>query len=122
MRIVIETIPHSAQRYPTVGDYWRDEEGTFQVRVSKMGVPDFEFLVALHELVEMWLCHSGHVPFDAIDEFDKGWESTEGYLEPGDDPEAPYWYEHQMACAFERFAAALLYVNWRAYEQTVDDL
>jgi hypothetical protein len=34
MKINIETIPHSDQRYPTVGDYWDDENG-----VSKYACP-----------------------------------------------------------------------------------
>ena len=55
MKINIETIPHSDQRYPTVGDYWDDENGVIQVRVSDMKDWRYEALVVMHELIEMFL-------------------------------------------------------------------
>ena len=55
MKINIETIPHGDQRYPTVGDYWDDENGVMQVRVSDMKDWRYEALVIIHELVEMFL-------------------------------------------------------------------
>ena len=52
MRIVIETIPHDKHRYETVGDYWYDDMGTLQVRVSDMGNEFYEKMVVIHELIE----------------------------------------------------------------------
>ena len=59
MKILIETIKHSEQRYPTVGDYWTDSDGTLQVRVSEMGDDRYALLVAVHEVIEAFLCQQG---------------------------------------------------------------
>ena len=55
LRMHIETIPHESQRYPTVGDYWLDESGVEQIRVSEMMDWRYEVLVAVHEIIEMAL-------------------------------------------------------------------
>ena len=49
MKINIETISHGQQRYPTPGDYWYDEEGTLQVRISDLGNELYEKMIAIHE-------------------------------------------------------------------------
>ena len=54
MKVVIETVPHEDHRYPTVGDYW-EQDGVDHVRVSAMRDWRYEFLVAIHEMIEMTL-------------------------------------------------------------------
>ncbi len=128
MNASIRTIPHREQRYETVGDFWTDRDGVRQFRVSAMGNPDFEFLIALHELVESHLCQKRGIPDGAIDAFDKTFEirrmlgQVEKDAEPGNDPTAPYWREHQFATAVEMSTAKEMGVDWEAYNRAVMSL
>lgn len=127
MKIVIETIPHTEQRYPTVGDWWTDADGTWQIRVSKISRysverKEAEFLIALHELVEMAICQYNGVDEDDVTRFDMTWGGKEGLVEPGDDRNAPYYAEHQFASGIERLVASQLGLSWPEYETIVDDL
>jgi hypothetical protein len=122
VNIVIRTIPHDQQRYPTVGDWWTDPDGTWQIRVSDMQNHNFELLVAFHELIEMAQCVQNGVSEASVTEFDKQFVPKAWCREPGDDMSAPYYHEHQAACGFERMLAALLGVNWALYEEIVDSL
>lgn len=125
VKIVIETIPHASQRYPTVGDWWIDDDGTWQVRVSELPekstlFPEkFAFLVALHELVEMALCRSHGITEEEVDSFDKHFA---GVGEPGDEQNAPYHFEHRIATGVEVIIAAQLGVNWNEYEEAIEAL
>jgi hypothetical protein len=123
-KIIFEVIPHEKQRYNTVGDYWRDEDGVWHFQVSDAKNPDFEFLVFIHELVEWYRTEKGCIPEPAISEFDEQFEeeTRQGMHalddEPGDDPRAPYYKEHQIATGFERMMCAILGVDWDQYEDT----
>jgi hypothetical protein len=119
MRIVIESIPHEDQRYPTVGDWWVDEAGTWQIRVSELNNEKMAFLVGLHELVEMACCLSDGVTQESVDLFDKHYA---GEGEPGDDIEAPYWTQHQQASSVEQTLAAWLGVDWDEYDRAIERL
>lgn len=119
MRIVIETIPHEDQRYPTVGDWWVDEAGTWQIRVSELGNEKAAFLVGIHELVEMACCLSDGITQEQVDEFDKNYQ---GKGEPGGDVNAPYFVQHHKATSIEETVAPWLDVDWREYERLVDAL
>jgi hypothetical protein len=122
MRIVIETMPHSTQRYPTVGDWWTDPDGTWNIRVSEMNHWVPEFLVALHELVEMAGCKQHGVDEDAVTRFDMQWQAFGNIDEPGDDATSPYYNQHQFASGLERIMAAQLGVSWPWYEAAIDSL
>ncbi len=125
MKIIIETLPHEQQRYDTVGDWWIDPDGTWQLRVSELPTkwalfPEkFAFLVALHELVEMALCQAAGINQAKVDEFDFKWKEHDGIDEPGEDEDAPYYTQHQMAMGIERTVAAMLGVNWVEYERRI---
>jgi hypothetical protein len=124
MNIIIKTIPHKHQRYETVGDYFKIGE-LDTILVSNMGNPDYEFLVAVHELVEMYLCQRRGISERSICSFDIKFEKNrkEGNLdEPGDDPKAPYQNEHNFATAVERMVCAALGVKWKEYEKAVNKL
>lgn len=118
-------IPHSEQRYPTVGDYWLDDDGTWRFRVSAMSDWRYELLVFVHEVVEwVWCLHNGVLMAD-IDAFDKAYEAARqpgDVSEPGDDPRAPYRAGHQWATVIERSMALLIDVNWQRYEDAVNAL
>jgi hypothetical protein len=126
MKINIETIPHGDQRYPTVGDYWDDGNGVVQVRVSDMKDWRYEALVAVHELVEMFLTKARGIEEPHISDFDVKFEQSraDGLVEgePGDHPSAPYRREHFFATNLERLFAAELGVDWFEYDRDVDAL
>jgi hypothetical protein len=126
MKINVETIPHDQQRYPTVGDYWEDPDGTVQVRVSEMEEWRYVILVAVHELVEMMLTRHRGIDEEAISHFDMRFEQArergEVQGEPGDARESPYKREHFFATNVERLLAAELGVDWATYDHHVDHL
>jgi hypothetical protein len=126
MKIIIETIPHDQQRYPTVGDWqWKDDGETLTIKVSNMGNWRYEALVAVHELVEVLLCKQAGVSEEKVDQFDINFEArrTEGDdSEPGDDAQAPYRDQHCIATGIERILAVQLDVPWKAYEYALYEL
>ena len=136
MRILIESILHSAQRYDTCGDWWIDADGTWQIRVSQMPSPNATkhmLLIVLHELIEMALCQYRGITDKDVDDFDMTWKPRvvevgdspyETVLddEPGNDPKAPYYHEHQFASGVERILAAELDVDWGEYERSIENL
>ena len=133
MTIEWQVIAHSAQRYPTVGDWWVENDH-WHIRVSDLKHYKYEALVFLHELVEMLLCLHMNVPPNLIDQFDVQYESArtfgqprapcgcELHDEPGDDPHAPYHRQHQAAELCEFMCAKLLGVNWKEYCKRIDEL
>ncbi|MBV9081976.1 MAG: hypothetical protein JOZ62_04815 [Acidobacteriaceae bacterium] len=126
LRMHIETIPHESQRYPTVGDYWCDENGIEQIRVSEMMDWRYEVLVAVHEIVEMALTRQRGISEEGITEFDVKFEEnkSKGLVggEAGDNVNAPYRKEHFFATNLERLFAAELGVDWFEYDRYVDAL
>lgn len=125
IKVDAKTIPHAEQRYPTVGDWSVAPDGTRTFSVSDMGNKDFEFLVLIHEMIEQHLCEKRGISADRVDEFDTIYEKTRpdgDTSEPGDDPLAPYYREHQMATAIERLLAVELQVDWNEYNDKVNSL
>lgn len=115
-------IPHKAQRYETVGDWAIDYSGAIRVSVSDMQNRDYEFLVAVHELVETYLCQKAGITEESVTAFDVAFEAArkEGDVsEPGDEPKAPYHQAHCFATAVERMMCAALGLSWKDYEQAV---
>src|SRR5260370_5650981 len=112
--IVIETIDHSKQRYPSVGDWQIEKGGNLHITVSKMSDRRYEFLIAMHEAIEACLAiHAGVSP-EAVDKFDRAYEAKRkpgDDSEPGDDPRAPYHREHVFATKVERLLAHELGVD-----------
>jgi hypothetical protein len=122
MKIIIETIPHKDQPYPTVGDWRRDPDGALRIRVSEEIGDKHALLVALHELVEVTLCEERGITCDMVDEFDRNFEAGRepgNTDEPGDDPGAPYRREHFFATNVERMMALELGVDWSWYEESI---
>ena len=123
MKINIETIPHTQQRYPTIGDYWDSADGVQQIKVSDMKNEDYEFLVAIHELIEKHLCRKANIKEEDITNFDIAFEKNRengNVDEPGNDPQAPYYIQHQFATAIEKEVARALGVDWEEYDKFVD--
>lgn len=124
MRIIINVIPNDQQRYPTCGD-WEWDGDKLTILVSSMKNWRYEMLVAFHELAEALICkHRGIAEKDVI-AFDIAFEKArkdDDVSEPGDDPNAPYYAEHQFATCVERLLALELSVNWKKYDDTVTNL
>jgi len=127
MKIIIETIPHSEQRYDTVGDWqWGTGEHPndildLTIKVSAMWYWRHTMLIIVHELVEAFLCKGWGVDEKKVDEFDMNWEPHHGLTEPGEDRDAPYYLAHQIASGVERIVAANLDVIWAEYETAVGE-
>ncbi|HSS95839.1 MAG TPA: hypothetical protein VLK33_02350 [Terriglobales bacterium] len=123
--VSIKTIPHKNQRYSTCGDWYYDEEKTLCIRVSQMEDARYEFLVALHELVEVKLCEWCGVTQKQVDDFDMDYEKSRepgDDSEPGDSPSAPYRFQHCLATGIERIVATVLGVDWKSYEAAINAL
>lgn len=125
MKITIETIPHFDHRYPTAGDYWGSfEDGSEQtIVVSDMSDRRMSFLVALHELIESFLCEERGISEEAITAFDVSVSDDSPFAsDPGHDPEAPYHREHVFAECIERMVAQELGLNWQEYDAAIEGL
>lgn len=125
MEIHIKTIPHSKQRYSTVGDYFVDKKGVLQIRISNMKSEISEQIVAVHELVEVIMCNWKGIRIKDIDNFDIEFEKKrkKGNLdEPGFDPKSPYRNEHAIATAVELMICAHLNISWKEYEEKINKL
>jgi hypothetical protein len=127
MRINIKSIPVKSMRYSSAGDYWIDKKGTLQVRVAECD-ERYEWLVLLHELVEMFICLQEKISFASIDKFDIQYEKDRDRGahgdtdEPGDDPDAPYANPHCIATAVERMLCGYLGIQWKVYENCLNHL
>lgn len=127
MNYHIETIPHQNHRYETVGDYFLDDAGVTQVRISDMRNEDYQFLVMIHELVEDHLCRKRGIDEETvIKPFDETYEAnrdpSDTTSEPGWALDCPYRNEHAFAEKIEREIALELGVDWRIYSDTVNSL
>jgi hypothetical protein len=134
MKINIEIIPHEQQRYPTVGDWWVDPDGTLQIRASQLSESRYSALVALHELVEALI--EGIKESDRLDvppslvakadAWDKRYEERrppdDKYSEPSAVPTCPVYEGHMAASAIEHVAAMLLGVDYNHYQTKIADL
>lgn len=126
--IVVESLPFDQMRYPSAGDYLTDETGCLEVWVASLPDHRYEFLVAIHEIIEATLCRDAGVTDAEIDAFDMQYEADRALghhspdSEPGDDPGAPYRRQHLMATAIEKMLAAAMGVDWRAYEEAIGAL
>jgi hypothetical protein len=112
LRIVIETTPLACQRYPTVGDWWR-EDGVLQIRACETADPRDALLVALHELIEAALCEHRGISEGSVTMFDLAHLDSD---DPGSLPDAPYREEHVFAECVERLMALELGRDWKEYD------
>lgn len=123
MNITIKVIPPNEHRSCVDGcDWYWDENGDLQVRISPLSDWRHEVLLAIHETVEAIMCKHNGVSQEAVDKFDVEYDKShpnEPDLNAGDDAKAPYFREHCLATAIERILCAELDVHWKTYD---DDL
>lgn len=122
---LIRGIPHVDQRYDTCGDwYYQEILGGTALCINVSRLPDRRemFLVAIHELIEAFLCECAGVTEASVDQFDMGGQKVAHCDEPGDDLRAPYYRQHQIATGIERILAAEVGVSWLEYEKHIEEL
>ena len=117
LNIEIKTIPDKEQRYDTVGDYWK-KDGVDEIRVSSISNRQYEFLIAIHEMIEQFLCESAGITDEEITKFDLEYEAKRkkgDASEPGEDTYAPYRKQHMFAEKMERLMAQECGIDWDEY-------
>ena len=130
VKLNIQVIPHSAQRFDTTAEWWIDETGTVQIRVSDLGNLDYIKLHIIHEIFECFACtYNKNADIDVVEAFDKKFEerrekglTTNGYDEAGFDADCPYHDEHMAATGVEMLLATFLRVKWNAYDKRCSEV
>ncbi len=133
VKFEVQIIPHAEQRYETCGDWWRDDNGVWQIRVSDLGNADMANLIAIHEineiLIALAMMAEGADPQDLVeitDKFDQAYEilrpATDTTSEPGYEPTCPVHRPHMIASAIEHLVAPELGVNYNEFGRRVGAL
>lgn len=126
--INIKIIPHKKQRYETVGDYYYDNDGILQIRVSDMGNEMYHKMVIIHELIEEALTKHKGITEQEITDFDLYYESRRKqglvpeFSEPGFDKNAPYRDQHAFASSVEYGMCAMAGLDFMEYDHAVNEL
>ena len=89
------------------------------IHISDCKNEDYEFAIAVHELIEWYLTKKRGIKIKEIDNFDT---SFKGKGEPGDNKEAPYYNEHQFATEIEKAIIDELDIHWSKYEKDLDTI
>jgi len=114
MHFEAKSIDPNAIRYSTCGDWEILPGGLVKITVPEFGSrEDSAFLVALHELVEAWLCKAAGVSEADVSKWDIEHPELE---EPGDHPEAPYHEQHRVATEVEKLVNSALKRDWDDHE------
>lgn len=115
--ITITQIDDAEFRYDTLGD-WEYDDGPDGL-VARISVPTFgresnyaAWLIAVHELVELFLCTRQGVTQQAADEFHAAHPDSDEY---GDEADCPYYEQHQVADAVEKLLCSAIGVGWKDY-------
>lgn len=111
-------------RYETAGDYVQ-ENGEWVFYIARLSKRRYEACVALHEIIECYLCHWLGIKEPDIMAFDIEYEKKrpEGDdSEPGFDKNAPYRIPHTIATIIEYIFSKILFVNWKKYDQDINKL
>jgi hypothetical protein len=127
--IQIDTIPHGDQRYPTWADWeMLEASNRLMVAVSQVGDWRYEYLAAIHELLEATVCRHMGITQGDVDAFDVDYENRRmaGKIraacgckitdDPGSDVHAPYRQAHKYAESVEYGLARLLNVDAKEYD------
>lgn len=84
-----------------------DLVGNLHVRVTESANPHETFLIAVHEIVEAYICFSRGITDLEVDDFDfhHADQAALDGIEPGDMEAAPYRKEHRFAMLIEHLVA-----------------
>jgi hypothetical protein len=127
--IIIKAIHHNEQAYETCGNYWwENDKKILQIRVSDTN-SHYNFLIAVHELIEAYLAECKGIKEEDITKFDIEFEKMReqypllvGNDEPGDHDKAPYNIEHIISSKIEKWLVDNMELNWKDYEDTINSL
>lgn len=127
MNIRLISTPSDKIRAEQSGDWWLfpGNNHGIVVHVDDQLPPVSQLAIAIHELVEAYLCGQNGVNEDAVVAFDEHYEAERKQGkhgpddEPGDDPAAPYRSEHMAATHVERAVCMALGITWQAHELSV---
>ena len=114
----IKSIPYSAMRYASYGDYQHFADDS--VEIITIQLPDwrYEFLIALHEFIEEAVTRHRGIKEPDILAFDLAHLDSD---DPGMLPDAPYHQEHVLATAVEMLVARELDVDWDTYAKVCEE-
>jgi hypothetical protein len=126
--IFIKVIPASEQRLKeNCGDYWYDENGTLNIRVSEIGSDKkswlYQRMIVIHELIEQTLTEYRGITEEEIQAFDEKFyaEMDNGdYPEAGFHPNCPYLSAHTLSDNVERQMALYCDIDWFEYSKEVE--
>jgi hypothetical protein len=111
LSIRIRTIKPGSLPYNRVGDWhWNGE--TLYISIEDRSDERHEWLIAIHEIIEAYLCKIAGITEESIDTFDK---ANDGKWVPG----GPGYREHLASTGIESILAAITGVNWDKYEEEV---
>lgn len=116
MRIVIETIPHSQQRYDTQGD-WLFFGDDLIIKVSEQTKLEYVICIGIHELVEAILCRKAGISSDVVDRWDM---ANLNDPDPGSIVGSPYANQHISAMDVEMSVANAVGISWEEYGRDVE--
>lgn len=108
--------PPNKMRYLTVGDYYETKNG-WEIISADTGNSDYNFLIFVHELIELYLTQRRGIAESKIKKFDEWFEREKAkgrfknILGPGHHPKAPYQHEHIFAVKIEKLLAKELGVD-----------
>jgi hypothetical protein len=110
-----QTMPKAMIRAGQIGD-WRHGLNSVVAYSAEIGDERSEFLIAMHELVEGYLCREANITDFEVTEFDLAHPKAD---EPGDLRAAPYHKQHVVAMKVEKILGKALGVKWRDHEARI---
>jgi hypothetical protein len=121
--IWIKTIPAKDQRYITAGDYY-EKDGEIHFKITNQANEDYEFMIAVHELIEEYLIRKAGLTHKQIDDYDFAWEEKEKKgltkaSQPGDEEDCPYKDQHVFATIIEGLLATQLGIDFQKYDKEI---
>lgn len=125
MNIVIHSVPQHRIRAEQAGDWWLFGPNAITIHVLDTLSPESQFAVAIHELVEAYLCRKDGVNDEDVSSFDYRYEAErkEGKHgpedEPGDDPRSPYRKQHSAATFVERAICHAIGLTWDGHNTSI---
>jgi hypothetical protein len=118
-------IPAKLIRADQAGDWMYDKDYTILAYSAQMDDERSELAVAIHELIEAYMCRDAGVTDEQVTKFDFMYERerAEGKHGPldeaGDDERAPYRVQHEAATIVEKSVCFVLGLSWKQHEVNV---
>jgi len=122
----LKSVPKSLVRSDQAGDWSYGKGKLIATVVEDRYSPESELAVAIHELVECFLCRKNGISDSQVVKHDDMFndELAHGHhqedCEPGDDPRAPYRLEHQAATHVERAVCLALGITWEEHCEQIN--